>query len=261
MSNRPVAFVTGAGRGIGRGIALALARDGFNVVGNDIGYDARERTAGLAEVEDRIREIGVDFEPAPGDIARLDTHGGLLQRAVRRFGRVDVLVNNAGIAPLQRLDVLETTPESFDRVLAVNARGTFFLTQCFARHMVHQPRGSIAPTIIFITSISAEVSSPTRAEYCMSKAALSQAAAVFADRLAQAGINVYEVRPGIVATDMTAPVKAQYDARIAAGLVPQQRWGQPEDIGRAVAALARGDFAYATGLVIELSGGMNIRHL
>jgi NAD(P)-dependent dehydrogenase (short-subunit alcohol dehydrogenase family) len=261
MSSRPVAFVTGAGRGIGRGIALALARDGFNIVGNDIAYDPSERAAGLAGVEDRVRQLGVDFQPAPGDIANLDAHDRLLQTALQRFGRVDLLVNNAGIAPLTRRDVLETTPESFDRVLAVNTRGTFFLTQCFARHMVSQPRGAVAPAIIFITSVSAAVSSPTRAEYCVSKAALSQAAAVFADRLAGAGINVYEVRPGIIATAMTAPVKAQYDAPIAAGLVPQKRWGQPEDVGRAVAALARGDFGYATGLVIELSGGMNIRHL
>ena len=261
MSSRSVAFVTGAGRGIGRGIALALARDGFDIVGNDIAYDARERTTGLAEVQESVRGLGVDFEPAPGDIACLEAHPGLLDAVLRRFGRVDVLVNNAGIAPAQRLDVLDTTPESFDRVLGVNTRGTFFLTQCFARHMLQQPHGRVAPAIIFITSMSAEVSSPSRAEYCISKAALSQVATVFADRLAPAGINVYEVRPGIIATDMTAPVKAQYDARIAAGLVPQQRWGQPEDIGRAVAALARGDFAYATGLVLELSGGMNIRHL
>lgn len=261
MNSRPVAFVTGAGRGIGRGIALALARSGFDLVGNDIMFDGQNRASGLAEVQDRVRDLGVDFEPAPGDIACLAEHAGLLGVALQRFGRVAVLVNNAGIAPQTRLDVLETTPESFDRVLAVNARGTFFLTQCFARHMLSQPRGPVAPAIIFISSVSAEVSSPTRAEYCVSKAALSQAATVFADRLAEAGINVYEVRPGIIATDMTAPVKAQYDARIAAGLVPQRRWGQPEDVGRAVAALARGDFGYATGLVVELSGGMNIRHL
>jgi NAD(P)-dependent dehydrogenase (short-subunit alcohol dehydrogenase family) len=261
MGSRPVAFVTGAGRGIGRGIALALAGSGFDMVANDITYDSQKRAVGLAEVQDRVRQLGVDFEPAPGDIACLDTHESLLHGALERFGRVDVLVNNAGVAPQRRLDVLETTPESFDRVLAVNTRGTFFLTQRFARHMVSQPRGPVAPAIIFISSLSAAVSSPTRAEYCVSKAAISQAAAVFADRLAAAGINVYEVRPGIIATDMTAPVKAEYDARIAAGLVPQKRWGQPEDVGRAVAALARGDFGYATGLVIELSGGMNIRHL
>ena len=261
MGSRPVAFITGAGRGIGRGIALALARDGFDIAGNDIVYDSRERQSGLAELEERVRELGVDFVPAAGDIARLDGQERLLAAVLERFGRVDMLVNNAGIAPEQRVDVLETTPESFDRLLAVNTRGTFFLTQRFARQMLSQPRGRVAPAIIFISSISAAVSSPTRAEYCISKAAISQAAAVFADRLAEAGINVYEVRPGIIATDMTAPVKAQYDARIADGLVPQRRWGQPEDVGRAVAALARGDFGYATGLVIELSGGMNLRHL
>ena len=261
MNSRAVAFVTGAGRGIGRGIALALARDGFDIVGNDIAYNPGERATGLAEVEDRIRELGMGFQPAPGDIANLDAHDRLLQTALQRFARVDVLVNNAGIAPEARRDVLDTTPESFDRVLAVNTRGTFFLTQCFARQMLRQPHGPVSPAIVFISSVSAVVSSPTRAEYCISKAALSQAAAVFADRLAGAGINVYEVRPVIIATDITAAVKTQYDARIAAGLVPQKRWGQPEDVGRAVAALARGDFGYATGLVIELSGGMNIRHL
>lgn len=261
MSSRPVAFVTGAGRGIGRGTTLALARAGLDIVGNDLAYDSSNRTSGLAEVEDRVHELGLDFAPAPGDMARLEEHDALLQTALRRFGRVDVLVNNAGVAPLHRCDVLETTPESFDHVLAVNTRGTFFLTQRFARHMIGQPRGPIAPAIIFISSVSADVSSPNRAEYCISKAAISQAATVFADRLAAAGINVYEVRPGIIATAMTAAAKEQYDARIAAGLVPQKRWGQPEDVGRAVAALARGDFGYATGLVIELSGGMNIRHL
>ena len=263
MSKRPVAFVTGAGRGIGRGIALALARDGFDVVGNDLTYEPDKRETDLAEVQQRIAELGVDFQPAPGDIARLEEHPRLLSAALERFGRVDVLVNNAGIAPRQRCDILETTPESFDEVLAINTRGTFFLTQCFARHMVKQPRDESppAPAIIFISSISADVSSPSRAEYCISKAALGQAAAIFADRLAEFGINVYEVRPGIIKTDMTAPVAEQYDAQIAAGLVPQKRWGLPEDVGRAVAALARGEFAYSTGLVVEVSGGMNIRHL
>ncbi len=259
--SRPVAFVTGASRGIGRGIALALAGSGFDIVGNATTFDASNRRSGLAEVQDRAREIGAEFEPVPGDIAQLDSHERLLGAALSRFGRVDVLVNNAGVAPLQRRDVLETTPESFDRVLGINTRGTFFLTQRFAAHLVGQPRGHVPPAIIFITSLSAAASSTNRAEYCLSKAATSQMATVFADRLAAAGINVYEIRPGIIATDMTAPVKAQYDARIAGGLVPQTRWGQPEDVGRAVVALARGDFAYATGLVIELSGGMNIRHL
>ena len=201
MSNHPVAFVTGASRGIGRGIALALAASGFDVVGNARTYDPKDRHTGLAEVQDRARELGVEFEPVAGDIANLESHPRLLQAALQRFRRVDVLVNNAGIAA-KRLDVLETTPESFDRLLAVNARGPFFLTQCFARHMLSQPRPAY-PAIIFVSSISAEVSSPS-ARNTAFQSSLSQAATVFADRLAEAGINVYEVRPGIIATDMTA---------------------------------------------------------
>jgi NAD(P)-dependent dehydrogenase (short-subunit alcohol dehydrogenase family) len=263
MGARPIAFVTGASRGIGRGVVLELARAGFDIVGNARTYDADNGAAGLAEVRQRVTESGVDFEPAAGDIADLNMHEELLSGALRRFGRVDVLVNNAGIAPRRRGDVLETTPESFDEVFAVNARGTFFLTQRFARHMLKQPRAGAAvpPAIVFVSSISASVSSPSRADYCISKAAMSHAATIFADRLASAGINVYEVRPGIIETDMTAPVREEYDARIAAGLVPQKRWGTPADVGRAVAALARGDFGYATGLVVEVSGGMNIRRL
>jgi 3-oxoacyl-[acyl-carrier protein] reductase len=263
MNNRPVAFVTGASRGIGRGIALALARSGFDIVGNATAYDPQNRETGLAEVQDRVEELGVNFQPAPGDVARLDAHEGLLSIALKRFGRVDVLVNNAGVTSPQRLDILDTTPEIFDQVLAVNTRGTVFLTQRFARQMVKQAREdpSMTQAIIFISSISAYVSSPSRAEYCISKAAISHAAGIFADRLAEFGINVYEVRPGIIKTDMTAPVEQQYEARLADGLVPQKRWGLPEDVGRGVAALARGDFAYSTGLVVEVSGGMNIRHL
>jgi 3-oxoacyl-[acyl-carrier protein] reductase len=263
MSNRPVAFVTGASRGIGRGIVLALAHCGFDIVGNATTHDPQNREAGLAEVQDRVEELGTDFQPAPGDIARLDGHESLLSVALERFGRVDVLVNNAGITSQQRLDVLDATPDSFDQVLAVNTRGTFFLTQRFARQMVKQVGANpgTTPMIIFVSSVSASASSPSRAAYCISKAAISQAAAIFADRLAEFGINVYEVRPGIIRTDMTAPMKQQYDARIAEGLVPQKRWGLPEDVGRAVAALARGDFAYSTGLAVEVSGGMNIRRL
>ena len=184
MSSRPTAFVTGASRGIGRGISLELARCGFDIVGNARRLDAQDRQAGLREVQHRVEELGANFEPAPGDIADLSEHERLLSVALERFGRVDVLVNNAGIAPRQRRDILETTPESFDQVLAVNTRGAFFLTQRFARQMVRQPRAESAatPAIIFVSSISASVSSPSRAEYCISKAAISQAAAVFATR-------------------------------------------------------------------------------
>ncbi len=263
MGPRSVAFVTGAGRGIGRGIALELARGGFDIVGNDLAYDPECKDAGLAEVEALVEALGGAFLPAPGDIADLDAHPQLLETAMDRFGKVDVLVNNAGIAPKERLDVLNTTPESFDRVHSVNARGTFFLAQCFARHMVGRVKlePEARPVIVFISSISAYVSSLNRAEYCMSKAAVHQAARVFAHRLAGDGIVVFEVQPGLIETDMTAGVKEKYDALIREGLVPRNRWGRPEDVGRAVRALASGDFGYSTGMVVDVSGGMHIQRL
>jgi 3-oxoacyl-[acyl-carrier protein] reductase len=263
VSERPCALVTGASRGIGRAIAVALAREGYDVVGNATRYDPGNRGRGLAETQARCEEVGAAFLAVAADIADLAAHESLLVGALDRFGRVDILVNNAGVGPRERLDYLETTPESFDRVVGVNLRGTFFLTQRVSRHLLEQvDRGlAIRPAIVFITSISADTSSPSRAEYCVSKAGLSQLARLCADRLAPHGIAVYEVRPGLIATDMTAAVKEKYDALIAAGAVPQERWGQPEDVGRAVAALARGDFGYSTGSVIEVSGGMNIKRL
>ena len=263
MKNNPVALVTGAGRGIGRGIAIELARNGFDIVANDVIFEPENRKSGLFEVKERVEELKASFLFVQGDISSLDDHQKILKKAIERFGRIDVLVNNAGIAPEKRLDILETTPESYDRVMSVNARGTFFLTQLVARQMIEQVKKNpvMKPCIIFISSISAYVSSPSRAEYCISKAALSQAARIFADRLSEHGINVYEVRPGIIKTDMTAPVKEKYDRLIAEGLVPQKRWGFPEDVAKAVVALAKGYFGYSTGLIVEVSGGMNIRHL
>ena len=263
MSERPCGLVTGASRGIGRAIAIALAREGYDIVGNATTYDPDHRARGLAETQTRCEEVGAAFLPVAADIADLAAHEDLLASAVDRFGRLDLLVNNAGLAPRERLDYLETTAESFDRVVAVNLRGTFFLTQRVSRHLVEQvDRGhAIRPAIVFITSISADTSSPSRAEYCVSKAGLSQLARLCAHRLAPHGIAVYEVRPGLIATDMTAAVKQKYDALIATGAVPQERWGRPEDVGRAVAALARGDFAYSTGGIFEVSGGMNVKRL
>ncbi len=260
---RPAAVVTGAGQGIGRGIVLALAREGFDIAGIDIVFEPRTSKKGLFEVKRRVEELSRRFLPVQGDISRLEDHDRMLDAAVAEFGAIDVLVNNAGVAPARRADILETAPESYDRLLAVNARGPFFLTQNAARRMAARKPGpgAVPPSIIFITSISAVVSSTSRAEYCVSKAALSMTAALFADALAAKGINVYEVRPGIIATDMTAGVKEKYDRLIAGGLVPQKRWGRPEDVGRAVAALARGDLAFSTGAVVEVSGGMNIRRL
>jgi len=259
----PAAVVTGAGQGIGRGIVFALAREGFDVVGIDILFEPRNRKKGLFEVKDRVAELGGRFLPVAGDISRLEDHDRMLDAAVGVCGRIDVLVNNAGVAPAKRADILETGPASYDRLLSVNARGPFFLTQNVAKRMAAQkPRpDGVPPSIVFITSISAAVSSTSRPEYCVSKAALSMTAALFADALAAKGVGVYEVRPGIIATDMTAGVKEKYDRLIAGGLVPQGRWGLPEDVGRAVAALVRGDLGFSTGAVIEVSGGMNIRRL
>jgi NAD(P)-dependent dehydrogenase (short-subunit alcohol dehydrogenase family) len=260
--SRPsAAVVTGAGQGIGRGIVLALAREGYDIAGIDIVFDPRNRKKGLFEVKEKVEKLGRRFLPIEGDIARLEDHDRMLDAAVAEFGAIDVLVNNAGVAPVKRVDILETAPESYDRLLGVNARGPFFLTQNAARRMAARKdaRPDAPSAIIFITSISATVSSTSRAEYCVSKAALSMTATLFADALAAKGINVYEVRPGIIATDMTAGVKDKYDRLIAGGLVPQGRWGLPEDVGRAVAALVRGDLAFSTGAVVEVSGGMNIR--
>jgi NAD(P)-dependent dehydrogenase (short-subunit alcohol dehydrogenase family) len=263
MSDKPVVLVTGAGRGIGRGISVSCAEAGFDVAGVDIQYDPENRDSGLFEVQKKVAEFNVSFLPVKGDISVLGDHERILNEVIDYYGQVDVLVNNAGIAPVKRMDVLETDPESFDRVIAVNTRGTFFLTQRVAVEMIEWiKKGSLQkPSIIFISSFSAEVSSPLRAEYCISKAALSQAARVFADRLAEFAINVYEIRPGLIHTDMTAPVREKYNKLIEEGLVPQQRWGYPEDVGKAVVALAQGYFDYGTGLILELSGGMNIRHL
>lgn len=263
MDRRPAAFVTGASRGIGRGIAIELARSGFDIAGGATSYEPGNRESGLAETGERVAELGGEFLPLAGDISRLDLHEGMLSGMVAKFGRVDLLVNNAGIAPTQRRDILETLPEDFDHVHAVNTRGSFFLTQRFVRRMLKQEplRSGSDPAVVFISSISADTSSVTRAEYCISKAGVSHAAALFAHRLAGEGINVFDVRPGITKTDMTADVTEKYDRFIKNGGVPQGRWALPGDVGRAVAALARGDFAFSTGLVVEVSGGMNIRRL
>ena len=263
MNKRPVALITGVGRGIGRGIALELANSGFDIGGVDVVFEPENKKAGLFEVQGLVGALGADFLPVQGDISDLAAHERILGEINGHFGRIDLLVNNAGVAPLVRLDILETTPESFDRVFDINARGPFFFTQRAAKQMFLQVKKSPdpKPAIVFITSISAVVSSPARAEYCISKAALSATAALFADRLADSGINVYEIRPGIVETEMTAPVKEKYDKLIAEGLVPQKRWGFPEDVGKAIAALARGYFPFSTGLILEVSGGMNIRRL
>ncbi|MBN1273280.1 MAG: 3-ketoacyl-ACP reductase [Candidatus Aminicenantes bacterium] len=260
--NRSLALVTGAGRGIGRGISLELARNGYDILGADIVWEPKNYKEGLFEVKKSVEKEGGRFVPFQTDISDISGHDRLLDEA-RRLGGIDILVNNAGVAPVERQDILQTTPESYDGLQEVNVRGPFFLTQKAAQMMIENVRKDPKRRrcIIFISSISAYVSSKNRAEYCISKAALSQAARIFADRLAAEGINVYEVRPGIIKTPMTAGVADKYNRLIGEGLVPQKRWGLPEDVGKAVAALAKGYFSYSTGAVIEVSGGMNIPRL
>ena len=259
----PIAFVTGASRGIGRGIAIALATQGYDVAGAATKLDPGNTQAGLFEVKARIEELGRRFLPVAGDIASLDDHAHMVGTVLEAWGAIDLLVNNAGVAPLERVDMLETTCASFDRLMDINLRGPFFLTQRVARRMIDQVEEGrfCTPKVIFVTSISSDTASPNRSEYCISKAGLSMAAQNFCVRLAEYGIKVYEVRPGIIATDMTAGVREKYDGLIEEGLLLQKRWGTPEDVGKVCAALAGGSFDYATGAVIEVGGGFGVRRL
>jgi 3-oxoacyl-[acyl-carrier protein] reductase len=250
----PVALITGGTRGIGYGVARHLAADGFDVV-----LCGRRPASAVGAALDELRATGRSATYVRADIADAAGRATLVETA----GRVNVLVNNAGVAPDRRRDLLEATAESFDRVLGINLRGPYLLTQAIARDMVSARAADPAftATIVFVTSVSATVASVDRGEYCVAKAGLSMAAQLFAVRLAGCGIPVYEVRPGIVRTDMTGPVTDKYDRLIAEGLVPQGRWGTPGDVGRAVAALARGDLPYSTGQVLMVDGGMTLGRL
>jgi 3-oxoacyl-[acyl-carrier protein] reductase len=264
LPTSPCALVTGAGQGIGRGIALCLAAAGYDIIANDLFADPSNLEKGVYEVQQRVEELGHQCLPVQGDVSNRDDHRKIVAAALERFGGIDVLVNNAGVAQKVRADALEMSEESYDRLMTINARGPIFLTQEVAKQMLKQVEAGDRPqkpVIVFNTSISAEVSSTARMEYCISKAALSMAARVFAHRLADADICVFEVRPGIIFTDMTSVVKEKYDKLIAEGLVPQARWGLPDDIGRAVVGLAKGYFAYSTGQIIEIGGGMGIPRL
>lgn len=262
MKNTPVAIVTGASRGIGHAISLELGRLGYHVACIARTMVSAGDRQGLDRLSELFASIKTDFLPVAGDIADIQQHRHWINQVHERFGRIDLLVNNAGVAPEKRTDILETRPESFDRLININLRGPFFLTQKVAGYMKeHQPEEKPPGRIVFITSVSAVASSTNRAEYCISKAGLSMASAVYANRLASEGIPVFEIRPGIIQTGMTAAVKEKYDRLIADGFIPQGRWGQTEDIAHAVRAIASGDFDYATGMVFEISGGMNIRRL
>lgn len=252
------ALVTGGTRGIGLGIARALAREGWTLALGGV----RSRDEVLAVLDD-LRALGSIVHYVQGDLARRADRARLVDEVGARLGTVNALVNNAGRAPRVRADLLEATEESFEDLLRTNLQGPYFLTQAIARDQIARRRAdpSFAASIVFITSVSADLASPNRGEYCVGKAGLSMAARLFATRLAADGIPVFEVRPGIIATDMTADVRDSYDRRIAEGLVPDARWGQPDDVGRAVAALLRGDVPYATGTVLHVDGGLSIPRL
>jgi NAD(P)-dependent dehydrogenase (short-subunit alcohol dehydrogenase family) len=259
MNNKPVAVITGASRGIGRAVAIALATEGYDIAAIARSVDSE----GMEYLESEVEKQGAQFFPVGMDISCTDFHKEAVCSILERYGRIDLLVNNAGVAPLQRNDILDMTEESYDRVLNINLKGPVFFAQKVAREMIwlkHQI-DNYNPVIVFITSVSAVLSSTNRAEYCISKAGLSMVSTLFADRLSNEGILVFEVRPGIIQTDMTAKIKDKYDKLIGEGLVPQRRWGLPDDIGRAVASLARGDWSFSTGMVFEISGGLNIHKL
>lgn len=260
---KAVVLVTGASRGIGRGIALALAGHGYDIAGLATNPDPGDTTRGLYAVKAEAESLGVAFLPLRGDVSRLEDHQRVLEETLDRFGRVDMLVNNAGVAPLKREDLLSCAPESYDRVMNINLRGPYFLTQRVARQMARQVAegASYTPRIVFVSSISSRVVSVNRAEYCVSKAGLSMTAQCFAAALAPHGIHVFDLQPGLIATDMTGAVREKYDKLIAEGLLLTPRWGQPEDVGKAVVALAEGYFDYSTGAVIEVGGGISMPRL
>jgi len=253
--SRRVALVTGGARGIGLAVARRLAGEGFDLV-----LCGRRAAAEAAAVVEELRGAGGEVAYTRADIGVREDREHLLDEVRRRFGRLHVLVNNAGVAPAVRADLLEAGLESFARLMRVNLEGPHFLTQVAARFMLEQHRQDPAWSgcIVFVTSVSATMASTNRGEYCISKAGLAMSARLWAARLAGDGIPVHEVRPGIVRTDMTRPVAEAYDRRIAEGLVPQGRWGEPDDVARLVAALARGDAGYATGCVITVDGGLSL---
>jgi len=258
MTDKPVALVTGGSRGIGRGICVELAKAGYAILVNyNTNLDAAE------EARTAIERVGGVAELCPADIGDTSHRDSLLDYTLETFGRIDLLVNNAGMAPPKRLDLLETTEDNFDRVLDTNLKGPFFLTQRVAGIMISQLEAKKIEraAIINISSISAYTASLNRGEYCISKAGLSMMTALFAARLAEYGIPVYEVRPGIIDTDMVRPVKSKYEKLIAGGLTPIRRLGTPGDVGKAVAALATGQFPFSTGEAINVDGGFHLRVL
>ncbi len=253
-----VALVTGSRRGIGLGIAKALGTGGFTIILN-----GTSPAFSAGEAIEQVRSTGCRVEYIQADISVGADRERLIAKINGGFGRLDILINNAGVAPHVRLDILETTEESFDRLISINLKGPYFLTQRVANWMIEQKKKDERRMfkIINISSISAFAPSTSRGEYCVSKAGLSMMTALFAVRLAEYGIAVYEVRPGIIETDMTAPVREKYDQLISEGVTPIKRWGTPEDVARAVLAIAKDYLPFSTGEVINVDGGFHIKPL
>jgi 3-oxoacyl-[acyl-carrier protein] reductase len=256
LGDRRVALVTGSRRGIGRATAFALAEAGFDVVVNDLVGDAD----GMATM-DGLAERGARAKFIAGDIGDIEGHEGLLDAVQGQFGRIDCLVNNAGVQLTSRDDILEATPAEFDRLVRINLRGTFFLTQAVARRMIAEDPNRTGRSIVTITSANAVMVSPEKAAYCVSKAGLSMAAQLFAVRLAEFGIPVFEIRPGLITTEMTAPVRERYGAMIKEGLTPIRRWGRPEEVARTIASLVTGALPYSVGQPINVDGGLLVFRL
>ena len=254
----PVALVTGGSRGIGAAIALALGEEGFDVMVNYVLHEDKAR-----ETVQKITKTGRRCNSCQADISRNEGRMKILQSLKESFGRIDVLVNNAGVAPTIRADILEATEESFDRVISINLKGPYFLTQLIAKWMIELQKEKVIdnPKIINISSNSAYTPSSSRGEYCISKAGVSMMTKLYADKLSDYGINVYEIRPGIVRTDMTAKVAEKYDRLIAQGITPIKRWGTPEDVAKAVRAIAKDSFPFSTGEVINVDGGFHLHRL
>jgi 3-oxoacyl-[acyl-carrier protein] reductase len=250
---KKVALITGGSRGIGFGIATHLANAGFSLVINGV----------RPEDQVDLSSLKTDVIYVRGDISSSSDRSSIISKTRQHFGSLNILVNNAGMAPRERRDILEATEESFDEVLSTNLKGTYFLTQVAANWMIEQKKNDpqFESMIINISSISATIASINRGEYCVSKAGLSMATQLFATRLGEFNIPVYEVRPGVIDTDMTSGAKAKYDKLIGEGLTIQKRWGLPDDVGKAVAALASGNFPYSTGQIIMVDGGLTIPRL
>ena len=255
---KKTALITGGSRGIGFGVAKCLAEEGFDLAINGVRDESN-----VTEALEELRSYGVKVVYCQGDISSTTSRNSIIEKVKIEYGQLNVLVNNAGVAPKERNDILKATEESFDYVIGTNLKGTYFLTQSAANWMVEQKQSGpeFSGCIINVSSISATVASVNRGEYCIAKAGLSMVTQLFAARLGEYQIPVYEICPGVIATDMTSGVKEKYDKLIGEGLTVQDRWGFPEDIGKAAAALARGDFPYSTGQVIMVDGGLTLPRL